>query len=125
MQLVRYVLIQCLGAGLDFVLFLVLILQTDTGPIVSNLISKVFGAAVAFLGHRNFSFRQQDKGETRQPILRQAAKYTIALPASMMVSSCFLWLFIELGIAVELAKISTDAITFSIFYLVSRHIVFK
>lgn len=125
MYLIKYVLIQCLGAGLDFVLFLVLISETNTGPIVSNFISKVFGSAVAFFGHRYFSFSEQGTGETRKPVLRQAAKYTIALPASIATSSCFLLLFIELGIAIELAKVSTDAITFSIFYLVSRHIIFK
>jgi putative flippase GtrA len=90
-------------------------------PIYANVIAKVVGAAVAFILHRSFTFRQQKTESVRREFIRYAGCVLVNIPLFSMV-----FYFVSLAaLDYRVTKIIADIFSVLISYLQTKFLVFN
>ena len=121
MQLAPYLVVQCLSALADLASFLFLIKGTSLDPKVSNVLTKILGAAIAFTGLRYWVFRT----DHQLGFFNHLIKYSASLPLNIMISTGLLATLLWINIQAPIAKVLTDGMTFFLFFLLNKYVVFR
>ena len=125
MPLIIYTVIQIIGMSVDFCVFLLLVEFHLLSPLLANAVGKLIGVIVAFIGHRQITFRSSALKNDASSATGQALKYSATLPLNILLSSLLLTGFLSLGFVPAFAKLGSDFITFFIFFAANKYLVFK
>lgn len=125
MPLIIYTVIQIMGVSVDFCVFILLIEFNILSPLFANAVGKFIGVIIAFIGHRQFTFRASALKKDASSMAAQALKYSSTLPLNILLSSLLLTFFLSLGVIPASAKLGSDFITFFIFFAANKYLVFK
>lgn len=125
MPLINYTLIQVLGMSVDFCVFLFLIEKNILPPLLANVFSKCVGVIIAFFGHRRLTFRTTALKKNASAVTVQALKYSFTLPLNILLSSVLLALMLSVGFVPAFGKLSSDFMTFFVFFAANKYFVFK
>lgn len=120
MKFVRYVAVQIVTYGLDFGLFLLLVVYVGWAAVTANVLAKVLAGVSAFLAHRYFTFAVARAGGQA----RQAVLYVALWSLNVPLATGLLALFLVLGAPAVIAKVVSDVICVGLNYWVSRKYIF-
>lgn len=119
-QLIKYGIIGCCCAGLDFVIYWLLVHIVSIPYLYANVISVHCGIFASFFLNRHFTFKIKNK-----TLLRFLSFYVIGI-IGLAISSGLLFLFVE---KIELNEFVSKALTVIIVALVqfmlNKYISFK
>ena len=98
-----------------------LVLKMDIfGPVIANIIGKSAAGTFAFIAHRNFTFRSNERADKK----RQAIRYFLILALNIPFSTAILSLFLIWIKEPEIAKFLADGICVVLSYLISKKFIF-
>jgi len=119
--LFKYALVGFFVYLVDYLTYLSICNYLHFLPIYANVIAKVVGAAVAFILHRSFTFRQQKTESVRREFIRYAGCVLVNIPLFSMV-----FYFVSLAaLDYRVTKIIADIFSVLISYLQTKFLVFN
>lgn len=120
MTFVRYVVIQLLAYGIDMGLFLAVLKSGLSEPIAANVIAKLAAGIFAFVVHRTFTFRANNKSATKH----QAIRYFLLLALNVPIASAVLAIILILIAEPAAIKFISDIVCVALSCEVDKHFVF-
>jgi len=119
-ELIIYCLIGCVGATLDFIIFVSLEKTTAIHYQAANFIGVSAGIINNFFLNRHFNFKTHDR-----VFSRFACFYLVGMLGCAISAGC-LWLLVEqLRIGTVLAKIETIAIVTTVQFCLNKFVTFR
>ena len=119
-QLIKYGIIGCFCAGLDFIIYSLLIQILAMPYLFANVISVHCGIFTSFFLNRQFTFKVKNK-----TLLRFISFYIVGI-TGLAVSSGLLIVFIEkMGIDELISKALTVIVVAIIQFLLNKYISFR
>ena len=117
---VLYVIIGAFCASLDFFVFMLLTHYLLINYLIANIISVNCGIITSFILNRHFNFKVKDK-----TMRRFLTFYAVGL-LGLLVSSIFLWLFVEVfSVKVLISKLVVIIIITVVQFSLNKLITFK
>ena len=116
----RYFMVQLLAYVSDLGGFFFALYLISFNPISANVLGKLIACAVAFVAHRNLTFRVNHKENKKKQAFRYVALCMFNIPLSSIVLMAILSALPHVG----LAKIIADAFCFILNYWLNKVFVF-
>lgn len=118
--LILYGIFGCISAGLDFVIFTLLVKTGGLGYIISNCISVLAGIITSFLLNRSYNFKVKNHTTRRFVIF-----LTVGL-CGMMLSNVILWICIDkIMMDKIIAKLLSIFLVVFFQFLLNRYVTFR
>lgn len=121
LRIVRYILVQVAGYGLDMGAFIVMVRLFRFDPVLANLIAKIIAAIFAFYAHRSFTFGLGSISGK----LGQATRYFSLVAINIPIASILLAGLLQIIPFAELAKFLADLICAALNYWLTSRFVFR
>ena len=119
-QLIKYGIIGCFCAGLDFIIYWLLVQIVTMPYLFANVISVHCGILTSFFLNRHFTFKVKNK-----TLLRFISFYVVGI-TGLAISSGLLVIFIEkIGLNELISKALTVIVVAIIQFMLNKYISFK
>ena len=119
-HLILYGIIGSCSAGLDFVIYTILVQLVGMPYLAANCISVLVGISVSFLMNRNYNFKVRDH------VGRRFATFLAVGLFGLLLSNLILYLCIDIwGMHKIIAKILSIVLVVGVQFIINKYVTFK